>query len=211
MSEVSVLEMPKELNVIWSPQPKQAVFMSRPEFEALYGGAAGGGKSDAILMEVLRQVDKKKYKALILRKTYPQLQELIDRSLELYPKIYPRARYNHSKAWWTFPSGAKVIFGSMQHAKDKVKYQGHQYPVVIFDELTHFQYEEYIFMLSRCRSKDGSIRCYVRATANPGGKRKKTANPVVEYKQRGLIICQQFIFSKTRSMKRYTSVLLLGT
>lgn len=143
--------------------------MSRPEFEALYGGAAGGGKSDAILMEALRQVDKKKYKCLILRKTFPQLEELIDRANELYPKIFPKARYNESKHIWTFPSGAKIKFGSLQHTKDKTKYQGHQYQLIIFDELTHFQYSEYVFMMSRCRSKDGSIRCYVRATANPGG------------------------------------------
>ena len=73
-----------EARVIWRPQPKQRAFMERPEYEALYGGAAGGGKSDALLCEALRQVHIPHYRGLILRKTYPQLSELIDRSREIY-------------------------------------------------------------------------------------------------------------------------------
>ena len=60
-------------DVVWRPQPKQAAFMARPEYEALYGGAAGGGKSDALVAEALRQVDVPHYRGLILRRTYPQL------------------------------------------------------------------------------------------------------------------------------------------
>lgn len=155
--------------VVWMPQPKQIAFMVRPEYEALYGGAAGGGKSDALAMEALRQVGKKKYKALILRKTYPELEELIVRTLELYPRIYPGARYNDNKHVWIFPSGARIYFGSMQHAKDRKKYQGQQYAFIGFDELTHFTFEEYSYMFSRNRSSDPNIRCYIRATTNPGG------------------------------------------
>ena len=67
------------METIWTPQPKQIEFLQRPEYEAFYGGAAGGGKSDSLLMEALRQVHIPNYRALILRKTYPQLSELIDR------------------------------------------------------------------------------------------------------------------------------------
>ena len=76
-----------------------------------------------MVIEALRQVDIPYYKAIILRKTFPQLAELIDKTLNYYPRIYPGARYNGSSHTWTFQSGAKIIFGSMQYAKDKIKYQ----------------------------------------------------------------------------------------
>ena len=83
-------------NVIWSPQPRQQLFMSRAEDEALYGGAAGGGKSDALVIEATRQVHIPYYKGLILRKTFPQLAELIDKSLNYYTRAFPKAKYNAS-------------------------------------------------------------------------------------------------------------------
>lgn len=155
--------------VIWKPQPRQQVFMARGEYEALYGGAAGGGKSEALVIEALRQVDKPYYKAIIIRKTFPQLAELIDKSLNYYPRAFPRAKYNDSKHYWRFPSGAKIIFGAMQHTKDKYQYQGQAYDFVGFDELTHFTFEEYDYLFSRNRPNGPGTRCYIRATANPGG------------------------------------------
>ena len=157
-------------NVIWKPQPKQVAFMERPEFECLYGGAAGGGKSDSLVVEALRQVHIPHYKGLILRKTYPQLTELIDKSLQIYPRAVPGARYNSTAHTWTFPSGAKIIFGSMNHRQDRINYQGKAYDFIGFDELTHFEYDEYTYLYSRCRPNGPGTRCYIRATTNPGGK-----------------------------------------
>lgn len=156
-------------NTIWKPQPRQAVFQSRAEDEVLYGGAAGGGKSDAILTEALRQVGKKNYRALILRKTYPQLSELIDRSREIYSQAFPNAKYNDSKHVWRFPSGAMIYFGAMQHTKDRINYQGKRYDFIAFDELTHFTWEEYSYLMSRNRPSGPGTRVYMRATTNPGG------------------------------------------
>lgn len=153
----------------WVPQPRQAEFMRRAEDEVLFGGAAGGGKSDAIIAEALRQIHIPHYKGLILRKTYPQLEDLYGKAFRLYPRIDPKAKFNESKHTWTFSSGAKIIFGSLQHAKDKYNYQGRDYDFIAFDELTHFMKDEYEYLMSRNRPNGPGTICYMRATANPGG------------------------------------------
>ena len=107
------MEENKERNIVWKPQPRQLEFMRRPEPEALYGGAAGGGKSDALVIEALRQVHIPHYRALILRKTYPQLSDLVDKSQRYYLRAFPEAQYNATSHVWVFPSGAKIYFGSM--------------------------------------------------------------------------------------------------
>ena len=155
--------------VIWTPQPRQAELMARFEAEALCGGAAGGGRSAWGRAEGLRQVHIPYYRGLIPRKTSPQLTDLIDRSREIYRAAYPRAKYNDSKHVWTFPSGAKIYFGSMQHSKDRLNYQGKHYDYIDFDELTQFLLEEYVYLYSRNRPNGPGTRCYMRAQANPGG------------------------------------------
>ena len=157
------------MNIIWTPQPRQREFMKRREHEALYGGAAGGGKSDCAIAEALRQVHIPHYRGLILRKTYPQLSEMVDRSREIYLPSFPDAKYNDQKHSWTFPSGAKIYFGAMQHTKDRTNYQGKRYDFIDFDELTHFTWDEYSYLFSRNRPNGPGTRCYIRAQANPGG------------------------------------------
>lgn len=155
--------------VIWTPTPKQTKMFMRGENEAFYGGAAGGGKSDYLVVDALRDVKVPTYKGLILRKTYPQMLEIEEKCHWLFKKLYTGAKYNASKHIWYFPSGAKIVLGSMQHTKDKHKYQGHEYDFIGFDELTHFTYEEYSYMQSRNRPSGPGTRVRMRGTGNPGG------------------------------------------
>ena len=156
-------------NIIWKPQPRQYEFMRRGEYEALYGGAAGGGKSDALVAEALRQVDIPHYKAILFRKTFPEARELILKSQRIYPRVYSNAKYNGSEHCWTFPSGARIYFGSMPNSTSYLRYQGLSFAFIGFDELTHFTRDEYEYLISRNRADGQGIRVYIRATANPGG------------------------------------------
>ncbi len=79
------------------------------------------------------------------------------------------AQYNATAHVWDFPSGAKIYFGSMQYTKDRTNYQGKAYDFIGFDELTHFEWEEYSYMMSRNRPTGPGTRVYMRATTNPGG------------------------------------------
>ena len=158
-----------ENSIVWAPQARQREFLRRPEYEALYGGAAGGGKSDALVIEALRQVHIPCYKALILRKTFPQLAELIDKTRRYYPAAFPGAKYSAAGHVWTFPSGAKILFGSLQRPDDRLKYQGQAFDYIAFDELTHFTWDEYSYLFSRNRPNGPGTRVYIRAAANPGG------------------------------------------
>ena len=150
-------------SIVWKPQPKQAAFMRRCEDEALYGGAAGGGKSDALAIEALRQVDVPHYRGLIVRKTYTQLSELIDKTMQYYRLAFPKARYNASSHVWTFPSGAKIYFGSMFRTQDKYNYQGKAFDFIGVDELTHFTWEEYSYLMSRNRPTGPGTVVYMQA------------------------------------------------
>ena len=148
----------------------QTEFLAAGELDVLYGGAAGGGKSYAMLVDPLRYCHKPVHRALILRRSMPELRELIDKSRELYPKAFPGCKFREVEKLWNFPSGAKIEFGFLERDADVYRYQGQAYSWIGFDEITHLPTEfGWNYLASRLRTTDPEIVPYLRCTANPGG------------------------------------------
>src|SRR5512135_114835 len=158
--------MPK---IKWQPNPgPQTAFLASTAREVLYGGAAGGGKTDALLALPLRWADHPKHRALMMRRTRPDLQEMIDRTFGLYPDIVPGAEWRENESRWKFPSGAMIQMGYAEHAKDIMKFKSFEYNLICFDELTSFEEQMYLFMLLRNRTKSSDLPPMIRSATNPG-------------------------------------------
>jgi len=148
----------------------QTAFLAAPETDVLYGGAAGGGKSLAMIVDPLRSCDNSKHRALILRRSLKELRQLIDMSRELYPKAYPGTKFKETEKIWNFPSGAKVEFGYLEKDADVYQYQGQDFSWIGFDEISQLPTEfPWHYLASRLRTSDPSLKVYLRCTTNPGG------------------------------------------
>lgn len=161
--------MPSPRRVFWEPNPgPQTKFLACPVGEILYGGAKGGGKSDAIGPKAVKHVKMYGQHAtvLILRETSKQLRDLMKR---VKPHcLREGARFNKTEATWTFPSGAQIIFGHLTDGCDP--YWGQEYTMIVVDEVTRCiaSEVEYLELLGSLRSSHG-IPCQVVLTTNPGG------------------------------------------
>lgn len=154
-----------------APTAKQAEFLLLQDKEALFGGAAGGGKSDALLMAALQFVQEPDYSAILFRRTYRDLAlpgALMDRAHDWLDET--DAHWSEKEKTWMFPSGATLTFAYLAHEKDKYVYQGSEYQFVGFDELTQFQESQYRYLFSRLRRLKGSqVPIRARSASNPGG------------------------------------------
>lgn len=159
----------------WTPTVHQAAFLLLDGPEVLYGGAAGGAKSVALLMAAAQYADVPGYSAILFRRTFPQLSA----AKGLIPLSHlwwsgTAAKWSERDKAWTFPSGARIAFGHLQYEKDKYNHQGAEYQLVGFDEVTQFTESQVDYLSSRLRAplelskRLGSTR--LRATANPGGE-----------------------------------------
>lgn len=157
------------------PTPKQSAFLLLNCKEAFYGGAAGGGKSDALLMCGLQYVDVKGYSGILFRKTYADLVKpgaLIDRAKEWLLK-WPEVRWSEKEKKFEFFDDNKMListlqFGYLENANDKYNYQGGEYQFIGFDELTHIEASNYRYLFSRLRRLKGvNIPLRVRSASNP--------------------------------------------
>ena len=157
-------------NVIFKPNTgPQTEFLASSEREVFYGGARGGGKSYAMLVDPLRYCHKETHRALLLRRTMPELRDLINHSQRLYSRAFPGAKWREQEKEWRFPSGAKIEFGYAENMTDALRYQGQSYTWIGIDELPQYPSPDiYNFLRSSLRSVDPNIPVYMRATGNPG-------------------------------------------
>jgi predicted phage terminase large subunit-like protein len=155
-------------NLIFRPQPgKQTDFLSTEADICIYGGAAGSGKTMALLLDPLRHIGNKDARVITFRRQSTQITNqggLWDESFKIYPHLGATSNAQHLR--WKFPSGAQIGYAHLQHVKDIYNHQGAQYTQINFDELTHFDPEQFWYMLSRLRSMAG-VKGYIRCTCNP--------------------------------------------
>ena len=155
--------------IIIKPQegPQQA-FLATSADICIYGGAAGGGKTFALLLEPLRHINNKDFGAVIFRKNHNQVFSqggLWDTAYKIYACCNAKS-VKTPASMWRFPSGMKITFAYIDLESDVLKWQGSQIPLIMFDELTHFSKSQFFYMLSRNRSTSG-VKGYIRATCNP--------------------------------------------
>ena len=152
---------------------QQRVFLRTNAIEALFGGAAGGGKSSALLMAALQYVDVPGYNAILFRRTFADLalpEALMDRFIK-WVAPHDEIRWNGSTYTAHFPSGARVSFGYLNNKDDYLRYKGAEFQFIGMDEVTEIRESDYRYMFSRLRRPSSGalskVPLRMRAATNP--------------------------------------------
>lgn len=158
----------------WSVQAgSQHWFLNCPIFEVLYTGNRGGGKTECLLLDFIKEVGKgygASWQGILFRHTYKELRDVVKKLLVLYPKVAPGAKWNDTKMTLTFPDGEMLTLAYMEHESDYYNYHGHAYPWIAWEELTTWADSGlYTRMISCCRSTKAGMPRRIRATTNPYG------------------------------------------
>lgn len=164
-----IKEFLADKEILFQPHPgPQTDFLAASEREVFYGGARGGGKSYALLVDPLRFCGEPYHVGLLLRKTMPELRDLIEHSKKLYPKAYPGAKWREQDKEWRFPSGARQEFGYAETISDALRYQGRAYNWIGIDELPQYDSSKIWYDLRGSLRSAHGIPLYMRASGNPG-------------------------------------------
>lgn len=164
-------EIESEVEVVFKPNPgPQTAFFAATEQEVLYGGAAGGGKSYALIADPMRYFSNPNFRGLILRRTNDELRELIWNTQLLYPRTFPDSVWREKDKEWRFPAGGRLWMSYLERDEDVQRYQGQAFTYIGFDELTQYGTPfAWNYMRSRLRTVDPDLPLFMRATSNPGG------------------------------------------
>ncbi len=152
----------------WLPFPKQEQALERPEYEVLYGGARGGGKTDAGLVSLTDYIDNPYYRGLVIRKNSDDLKDWLDRARRFYFSLGGTVVGNPAEI--RFTTGAVIRTGHLKDDNAYTKYQGQEYQHILIEELTQIPTEKlYLQLIASCRTSRPELRPQVFATTNPGG------------------------------------------
>ena len=159
---------------IWKPQPGPQEKAIRASFvdELFFGGSRGGGKTDLILGAGAAQVVEcgQHARGIVFRRTYPELDEIIERSRQMYHDMFPGAEYKVGSHTWNFPNGATLRLRHIETELDADHYQGHQYTFIGWDELTSWNDLKPYHRLKAClRSAQAVPHKQIVSSGNPGG------------------------------------------
>lgn len=156
-----------------APSLTQRVFLRTNSIEALFGGAAGGGKSSALLMSALQYVDVPNYSAILFRRTFADLAlpgALMDR-FKTWMSVFDDVHWNANSYVATFPSGARISFGYLNNTNDYLRYKGSEFQFIGMDEVTEIREADYRYLFSRLRRPASgplsTVPLRMRAASNP--------------------------------------------